>query len=81
MSGETLIFDGKAMPLGAGQASDPSFYNLNGQWMTLFTTVGWRAGCTATQSYDYVIRQTAAFLPAGANLGSTPGSWQVLPNG
>src|SRR5580765_8014094 len=78
---ETLILDGKAMPLGAGQASDPSLYNVNRQWVTLFTTIGWRSGCAAANSYDYVVRQTAATLTVGATLGATPASWQVLPDG
>lgn len=78
---ETLIFDGKAMPLGAGQASDPSLFNLNGQWLSIFTTVGWKSTCPAMHGYSFVIRETGAALPAGKNLGTAVNNWQVLPDG
>jgi hypothetical protein len=81
VSTETLILDGKAMPLGAQQASDTSLNYVGGQWVAAITTVGWNAGCAAENSSEYVIRQTAATLPSGANLASAPASWQVSQNG
>ena len=78
-SGETLIFDGKSMPLGAAQASDPALNLDSSRWQVLFTTVKWAPSCAVNGSWVYQIRQTAAVLPSGQSLGGS--SWQVLANG
>ena len=77
--GETLIFDGKVMPLGAGQASDPSLMNISGAWQMLFTTVKWVPSCAASGNWVYQIRQTAASLPPGHMLSDA--AWQMPSNG
>ena len=79
-SGEVLIFDGKAMPLGAGQASDPALFNSGNRWSMFFTTVGWRQTCAATHHYDYVIQAMGAARPAGQSLATTA-PWNIYNDG
>ena len=78
-SSETLILDGKAMPLGGGQASDPAVFKLGSQWFMYFSTIGWRQSCAATHSYQYVVQMAAASLPPGASLSASGSVWNIIP--
>ena len=76
---EVLLFDGKSMPAGMGQASDPVLFQSGAQWTMYFTTIGWAQTCVAPQAYGFVVQQTGATLPSGAGVGSS--QWNVIGDG
>lgn len=80
-SSETLVFDGKATPLGVFQVSDPGLFNLGGQWLAFLATVGWKADCSAPANYVPTIRFAVGALPPSQTLGSAPSNWQIIPDG
>jgi hypothetical protein len=77
-SAETLIWDGKAMPLGTGQAADPAVFKLGNQWLAYFTTVGWKQTCANPSSYQYVVKMASASLPAGQGPTASGITWNLI---
>ena len=67
---ETLIFDGKRMPAGWSQASDPDVVKLEDtQWWMFFTSIQQPGG---------KLMILAAYLPPGDGLEAAPSQWSIL---
>jgi hypothetical protein len=73
-----LMWDGEAMPLGAGQAADPTVFRLANQWLMYFTTIGWKQTCTATNTYQYVVKMASASLPVGQSPTASGIGWNLI---